>query len=82
MVMLRCVKLAGASITLIVKVPLEDKLGSLNDGNLKPATAKLPIISIARRTPIAPKNPASRMLSDIFLFALSELQGTVRHRRI
>ncbi len=80
--MLRCVKFAGASITLMVNVPLEDKLGSLNDGNLKPAIARLPINSIAKRTPIPAKNPASRILSDIFLSARSELHGKVKHRRI
>ena len=73
MVMLRCARSAGASITLTVKVPLlEARLGHRSDGNLKPATARLPMMRTAIRTPMAVKNPTSRMLSDICLCSLSD----------
>ena len=67
-VMLRCSRSAGASMTLTVNVPLfARKPGSPSDGILKPATAMLPIISVARSMPMAAKNPALWMLSDILL---------------
>jgi len=68
-VMLRCSRSAGLSVTCTVSRPLFwVRLGRRSDGNLKPATAMLPIISVANSMPIVAKKPMSRMLSDILLF--------------
>ena len=71
MVMLRCVRLAGASMTLTVNVPLLVKAGNLSAGILNPATASAPIISMAKSVPTAAKYPTLWMGSVIVFFLSS-----------
>ena len=82
MVMLRCARSTGASMTLMVSVPVFVNPGNLSAGILNPATANAPIISTAKSVPTAAKYPALWMGSAIVFFLSSIVPYPFRRRVI